>query len=125
MDGGNNNPSINLHKESIFYSNVVDLFKKYGVDKNVDIFSEDTDYADYWIVEQVIKSYRPKIVIHEVNQQPPDSCVTVPRPGVNQLILWDGSDFHGASVCAFYCLAKTNGYTMVRVSLFCFKKLRI
>ena len=65
----------------------------------------------------MLKSYRPKIVIHEVNQQPPKLCVTVPKPDVNQLVLWEsGSSYHGGSVCAFYCLAKTNGYTMVKYS---------
>lgn len=114
LDGSNDNPEINLHKENIFYSTIVDVFKKYNVDKEVDIFSEDTDYADYWIVEKVIKSYRPKIVIHEVNQQTGDLCVTVPKPNPDQLIFWEsGSEFHGASVCAFHCLAKRNKYTMV------------
>jgi len=112
MDGNNNIPAINLHREIILYSNVTALFEKYGVDKNVDIFSEDTDYADYWIVKQVLKSYRPKLIIHEVNQKPPEICVTVTKPGINELIQWDLTDYHGGSVCAFYCLAKSNGYTM-------------
>lgn len=113
MDGNNEKLDINLHKERILHSNVVDLFKKYKVNKEFDLFSEDTDYADYWIVESVIKEYMPKIVIHEVNQQLPDRCVTIPKPAVGELIFWDGSDFHGGSVCAFNCLAKKNGYTMV------------
>ena len=72
MDGSHENFTINLHKEIILHENVVDLFEKYKVSKNdLDIFSEDTDYADYWIVEKVLQSgYRPKIVVHEINQQP-------------------------------------------------------
>jgi len=77
----------------------------------MDIFSEDTDYADYWIVEKVLTKYKPKIVIHEVNQQLPEKCVTVPKPP--KVKFWDGSDFHGGSVCAFRCLAKKFEYTMV------------
>ena len=80
IDGFRKNLAINLHKEIILYSNVLQLFRKYNVSKNVDVFSEDTDYADYWIVEKVVSSYRPKIVIHEVNQMPPEFCVTVPKP---------------------------------------------
>jgi len=37
--------------------------------------------------------------------------VTVPKPST--LTFWDGSNFHGASVCAFYCLAKKFNYSMV------------
>ncbi len=111
MDGSNSNPSINLHKELISHKTILDLFEKYKVPKELDIFSEDTDYGDYWIVEKVLTKYKPKIVIHEVNQQLPDKCVTVPKPA--DVKFWDGSNFHGGSVCAFRCLAKRFDYTMV------------
>ena len=111
MDGSNENLAINLHKEIILHSNIIELFEKHKVPMEFEIFSEDTD-GDYWIVEKVMTVYKPKIVIHEVNQQLPDRCVTVPKP--NQLIFWDsGSAFHGGSVCAFHCLAKRFDYTMV------------
>lgn len=111
MDGSNQNPRINLHRERITHSNILNLFKKYNVSKDLDIFSEDTDYGDYWVVEKVLTEYTPKIVIHEINQQIPDKCVTVKKP--NLLVFWDGSNYHGGSVCAFRCLAIRNGYTMV------------
>jgi hypothetical protein len=113
MDSSIDNLSINKRQEIISYSNILNLFKKYKVDLNLDLFSEDTDYADYWIVEKVLTKYRPKIVIHEVNQQPPNLCVTVEKPKPNKIIYWDGTNYHGGSVCAFYCLAKKNDYTMV------------
>ncbi len=109
MDGSNSNPKINLNRELISHETILDLFEKYKVPIDLDIFSEDTDYADYWIVEKVLTKYKPKIVIHEVNQQ--DLCVTVPKP--DKVIYWDGSNFHGASACAFHCLAIRFGYTMV------------
>jgi len=114
MDGsGGDNLKINKRQESISYSNILELFEKYDVPKELDLFSEDTDYADYWIVEQVLTQYRPKIVIHEINQQPADRCVTIEKPKPDQILYWDGSNYHGGSVCAFRCLAKNNGYTMV------------
>jgi hypothetical protein len=109
MDGSNENPAINLHRESIMHSNILDLFEKYKVPIELNLFSEDTDYGDYWIVEKVLQKYRPKVVIHEVNQQ--TSCVVVPKP--DKLTFWDGSNFHGGSVCSFYCLAKRFDYTMI------------
>ena len=109
MDGSNENAAINLKKESIFHTNILQLFEKYQVPIDLDLFSEDTDYADYWIVEKVLSKYKPKMLIHEVNQQ--TSCVTVPKPVA--LTFWDGSEFHGGSVCAFRCLAIASGYSMV------------
>ena len=69
MDGSNQNPAINLFKETILFSNILDLFEKHEIQDNIDIFSEDTDYADYWIVKRILTKYHPKIVVHEVNQQ--------------------------------------------------------
>ena len=111
MDGSNANPRINLHREKITHNNILELFNKYQVSKELDLFSEDTDYADFWIMEKVLTEYTPKIIIHEINQQTPDKCVTVPKP--NSLIYWDGSSYHGGSLCAFRCLAIRFGYTMV------------
>lgn len=112
LDGNNENPKINLHKEIILHHNIVDLFKKYAISEQFGILSEDTDYADYWVVEAILTKYKPKVVIHEVNQQPPNICVTVAK--VQELVFWEyQSQYHGGSVCAFRCLAKQNGYTMI------------
>lgn len=112
FDGGFSNEEIGLHKEVITYKTVLDIFKKYSIEDDIGILSEDTDYADYWIVETILTQYKPKVVIHEVNQQGPEKCVTVPK--TDKLIFWDSTEFHGASVCAFYCLAKNSkSYTMI------------
>ncbi len=83
MDGSNENLKINLHKEIILHNNILGLFQKYNVTKDMDIFSEDTDYGDYWIVEQVMHKYQPKIVIHEINQQPGDRCLILEKQNVH------------------------------------------
>ena len=114
LDGFNEDPMINLHKETILFSNVLSLFEKYKVPIEFDILSEDTNYADYYIVEAILTKYRPKIVVHEVNQQPGNLCVTVQKE--DKLIFWDyklRSNYHGGSVCAFWCLAQKFDYTMV------------
>ncbi len=115
MDGSpglKDNPIINLHIESITHENILDLFQKYQITREFDILSEDTDYADYWIMERILSKYSPKIVVHEINQQGPDKCVSVIKP--NKLTFLDyPSEYHGASVCAFQCLAKRFNYTMV------------
>lgn len=104
---------INLHRETITPQTILKLFAKHKVKpKGVDLLSVDTDYADYWILEKILSKYSPKIVIHEVNMQSPDVCVTVPL--LNGLAVWDNfSVFYGANICAFYCLAKRFNYTMV------------
>ncbi len=78
---------INLKKEFIRHDNILDLFAKYNVPIDLDLFSEDTDYGDFWIVEKVLEKYKPKIVVHEINQQKPPACVTVQKP--DRLIYFD------------------------------------
>lgn len=111
FDGSYNIPEINLNKEFITHENVLDIFEKYNVPIDLDLLSEDTDYSDYWLVEKILTKYRPKIVVHERNQEPAHRCVTVQKP--TGLVIWDRTHYFGGSVCAFYCLAKRFGYTMV------------
>ena len=111
MEGSKENKDIDMHKEMVKHDNVLEILEKYGVKSEFDLFIENTDYEDYWIVEKVLTRYKPKIIVHEVNQKKAELCVTVPKP-VN-LTFWDGSSFHGGSVCAFYCLANRFHYTMV------------
>jgi hypothetical protein len=103
-----------LYQEVITHENVLSILEKYNVTLEFDLLSEDTDYADYWILEKLLTKYRPKLIVHEVNQQTPDRCITVEKPSV--AIFWRHDihkEYTGGSVCAFYCLAKSNRYTMI------------
>ncbi len=113
LDDNLQNPKNNLQQEVVEHSIVNKLFEKYNVPKEFELLSIDEDYSDYWILEAILNGgYRPKVVVHEVNQQEPNMCVTVPKPA--EYRKWDGlSSFHGGSVCAFRCLAKRFKYTMV------------
>lgn len=112
FDGYYTNDLIpNLHKEMILWYEVTDLFKKYNITKDIDLLSIDTDYADFWILEAILEEYSPKLVVHEINHQPPSLCVSVPKS--RELLFWDGTQFQGASLCAFDCLAKRFGYSVI------------
>jgi hypothetical protein len=113
LDNKNRNENINLHKETVTHQNVLDLLEKYKVNEtNLDLLSEDTDFADYWILEKILVKYKPKIIVHEINEQPPNICVTVLKPLSFTEWSW-GSEYHGASLCAFQCLAQRFDYTIV------------
>jgi hypothetical protein len=58
-----------------------------------------------------LNEYRPNVVVHEINQQSPDYCVSVIKD--NQVVSNDGSNYHGANICAFYCLAQNFEYSMI------------
>jgi hypothetical protein len=110
MSGFTENSKINLHKEIIMHDNILSLFEKYYVPIEIDLLSVDTDYADYWILESILTKHKPKVVVFEVNQQ--TICVTVPKP--TKLIFWQNAEnYIGGSVCAYHCMGKRFGYTLV------------
>merc|ERR1712183_229187 len=67
MDGGFEKPAINLHKEWITKDNVVSLFEKYAVPQEADLVSIDIDGCDLWVLYNLTKVYRPRVVLVESN----------------------------------------------------------
>ncbi|RMZ97053.1 Signal recognition particle subunit [Brachionus plicatilis] len=112
FDFNNNNQKLNVMMQKITHMNILKILKKFKIDHNLDLLSIDTDFSDYWILEKILSEYHPKIVIHEINQQPPDECVSVTK--LNGLALWDNnSKYYGASICAYFCLAYRFDYSMI------------
>lgn len=100
-----------MHMETITPKNVLRVFEEYEVSKRIGVLSIMLRSADYWVLSEILTKYAPKIVVHQVNPKGPTKCVTVPKK--DAMAAWDGSDFYGASVCAYQCLAKEFKYTML------------
>jgi hypothetical protein len=88
---------------------ILKLLKKNNVPKEFDLFSDLFAHkANYLIIEKMLTKYKPKVVVHQVKQESGTLCGTAVRSSTfieNQL--------DERSVCAFYCLAKRFGYSMV------------
>lgn len=112
FDFNENNLKFNVKMQKITHLNVLKMFEKFKIDKNFNLLSIDTDFADYWILEKILTKYQPNLVIHEVNQQPPSECVSVVK--LNGFALWDNySKYYGANICAYFCLAIRFDYSMI------------
>lgn len=112
FDFNNRNLKFNVVMQKITHMNVLKVFEKFEIKQFFDLLSIDTDFADYWILEKILSKYHPSIIIHEVNQQPPDECVSVAK--LNGLALWDNySKYYGANICAYFCLAVRFNYSMI------------
>ena len=121
LDGGHENLSINLHQHFLTAENIVELFTKYSVPRDLDLLSVDVDRNDWYILRSIIgpdsagalssAAFRPRAIVVEYNSdwQPPDDKV-VPYDGTAR---WDGTNFFGASIAAFSLLARFSGYTLV------------
>lgn len=111
-DGKQQNLKLNIRQEMVTFSSVLDQLKSYNITR-IDLLSLEPAYFDYYVLSEVLSKYYPKIVAHAVNTQPSSACVAVQKEEAKSLV-WDGqSDYRGASVCAFWCLANQLSYTMV------------
>ena len=113
MDGGHENPEINLHKEFITAANINDLFHKHGVPEGeFDLLIIDIDFNDFWVWQQIDHGkYRPRIVIVEYNGNIPIGESRVVKR--NDTHVWSDSSYCGASLLALQRLGMSLGYSLI------------
>jgi hypothetical protein len=115
MDGGYENPNINLRKEFIIKENVVELFKKYNVPEHINVLSVDIDYNDFYCLKEILANYQCDIIICEYN--------AIHRPDEDKVVVyykdrgWDGSNYFGVSLLTLDKLGKKYNYSLVYCNL--------
>lgn len=112
LDGGYENPEINLYKHFLTADNITELFTKYHTPEQFDLLSVDINGNDYWLLEKILMKYQPRVMVLETNQfiSPKIAASVVYNPN----IYWDVNDrYFGASVKAFSRLGAKYDYTIV------------
>lgn len=90
------------------------LIGRLAGEEDLDLLSIDIDTIDYWIWDAV-NSVKPRLVVIEYNATlPPFLRKTVAH---NPEMVWDGSNFSGASLGALEALGRSKGYSLVGCSL--------
>ena len=108
MDMNYSNPAIHLYQETITYENVIDLFKKYNVPLAFDLLSLDIDSYDYYVLDELLQVYTPRIFVCEYN--------ATHLPHEDKIVLKDSKinhNYFGASILSFYKLAQRYNYSLV------------
>jgi len=111
MDRGFKDTNINLQQEYVTAENINVLLEKYNTPQSFDVLSVDIDYNDFYVLHELLKKYRPRIIIAEYNSThlPDQDKIVIYDPTKT----WDGSNYFGASFRAFYNLGLRHGYTLV------------
>jgi len=114
MDGSHENKDINLRKEMITVENIVDLFKKYDVQKDLDFLSVDVDGMDFYVLRNILCSgqYNPKIIAVEYNSHIPHDGGAVITPLTHPPSRCIGY-CNGMSLAAVKALGSKFGYKLV------------
>ena len=111
FDGSHHNPDISLYQEFLTAENINDVFEKYAVPPHLDLLSIDIDFNDFHVWRAIDKKYQPRLVVIEYNATflPDEDRVVFYEP----YAVGDGTNYFGASILAFYILARSKGYSLV------------
>lgn len=94
--------------------NINALLREASFPDEIDLLSIDIDGNDYYIWDE-INVVRPRVVIIEYNGKFPPECDW--KMAYNESHIWDGSDWHGASLKAYELLGRKLGYQLVGTNL--------
>ena len=89
------------------------LLLAYGVPREFDFLSLDIDGYDHWVLEAILKGYRPTLVCTEINEMFPPPVRFVVKYDAGHS--WPGNHFFGHSIAAVADLCGRHGYGIVRV----------
>lgn len=97
FDNNNQNPHINLKRETITVDNVFDVFNKNNIPKEFDLLVVDIDSYDFYVTHKILQKYNPRVLILETNPTffKEDKVILLNHP------LNDGA-YHGCSLTAWY-----------------------
>jgi len=95
--------------------NVNSILSKYFSANNIGLLSLDIDGIDYWIMEKILSSFKPEIIVHEYNAVFGDTApVSVPlKAHFDRNKEHHSGLYFGASLPAFFNLITKNGYYFV------------
>lgn len=114
LDGGNDNPDINLHKTWVDPYTIVSVFSKHNVPKDLDYLSIDIDSTELWTFRSILSSgqYRPRVVSVEYNSNYPLESTLC---NVGNGYRWGGDRLFGSALLPLKMVGEEFGYSLANV----------
>jgi SAM-dependent methyltransferase len=93
-------------------NDIKSLLKSFNVDKDLSVLCLDIDGNDYWILDAILSSSRPRLIVTEINEKIP--------PPIRFVVKYDPAfklrhHFYGYSIAALADLCARNGYGILRL----------
>jgi tetratricopeptide (TPR) repeat protein len=106
-------PNVNLSKSMVTPDNVISLLKAYQVPENFGLLNLDIDGYDYFVLNELLKSFRPSLICTEINEKiPPPLKFTVKW---HPKYVWENNHFYGQSICQLNILCERYDYALVEL----------
>jgi hypothetical protein len=91
-------------------SNVVELLCEHDVPTDFGVLSLDIDSYDYWVLDSILESFRPRVVVTEINEKIP--------PPVRFVVKYDPDfrlqhHFFGYSITSLEELCRRHDYALI------------
>lgn len=120
LDGGHENPAINLYAHFLCPSNILSIFELRKVPPNPDYVSVDIDGFDPWLMQEIMRShkFRPRVISVEFNAAfPRDSPMVIAGWGACERAgrSYGGTRLNSASPGVLARIGAEAGYTLVHV----------
>lgn len=105
---------VKILNQYITVDNADELIASLSGGEELDLLSIDVDSVDYWIWK-AIKTVKPRLLVIEYNATlPPTLRKTIPN---DPALIWDGSNYFGASLGALEALGRAKSYSLVGCSV--------
>lgn len=98
-----------IHHHYITAENINGLLKQYGTPERFDLLSIDIDGVDYWILKELLKEFKPRVIVSEYNSEFIDSRAIEYDPA----FVFKATDHYGYTFEAGLKLAEEFGYRVI------------
>jgi len=104
---------VRLCRTRITPLNVRQFLDAFAVPRDVGVLSLDIDSYDYFVLEALLATYRPGIIVTEINEKiPPPLDFTVL---FDERHSWPGNHFYGQSICRLEALCEAQDYAIAHL----------
>jgi len=92
--------------------NIVSLFRSLDIEENFSVLSLDIDGNDYWVLDTILSSFRPSLIVTEINEKIP--------PPIRYVVKYDPDftlrhHFYGYSIASLEDLCARHGYGILEL----------
>jgi hypothetical protein len=92
--------------------NTVSLFRSLEIEENFSVLSLDIDGNDYWVLDAILSSFRPGLIVTEINEKIP--------PPIRYVVKYDPDfilrhHFYGYSIASLADLCARHGYGILEL----------
>ncbi len=105
-------PNARACNDRVQPDRIASLLESFDIDKDFSVLCLDIDGNDYWILDAILSSFRPRLIVTEINEKIP--------PPIRFIVRYDPAfklrhHFYGYSIAALADLCARHGYGILRL----------